>query len=417
MKCLFVGDSPTVSTGFSRCTRAMCDALTDAGHKVIVLGINESGDPRPTDIRYPIYPCIQRMDNGYDAFGVTRLPLLVARYKPDVVVLLNDPWNVKPYFDSLDEMLPKDFTLPPVIGWLAVDSKNHRGIPLNRLACAVTWTEFGLNTLRAGGYTGPSAVVPLGVDTGIYYPRDRAQCRRELISAQLPDNAFIVGVVGRNQYRKRLDLTLEYFAEWIHNWEIPNAYLFLHVAPTGDNTGIDVQSLVDYYKLNGRVLSSSPSIGVGVPEDQMAKLYNCFDVYLTTSQAEGWGLPCAEAMACGIPCIVPDFASFSRVGGWVEPGTALHVPCTGSALTAPFGTKMYTIGGVPDRHGVVWALNNLRSSEDFRARLSAAGRAHITQPRFQWGDVGREMVSVVEQVVSARTAPVPPLATPLQGPY
>ena len=396
MRLIFVGDSPTVDTGFARCSRAVCAELHHAGHEVHVLGINESGDPH--DYPFPIYPARSLRDGSRSAFGVDRLPILSARLKPDAIVLLNDPWNVPAYLDAFEQM---EIERPPTVAWLAVDSKNHpNSAELNGLAHVVTWTQFAIDELRAGGYDGPSSIVPLGVDSALFRPLDRESARQML---GVPAGSFVVGVVGRNQPRKRLDLTIGYFAEWITRHEIEDAYLFLKVAPTGE-TGCDIRSVAAYYgpALEGKIRVSEQRAGVGLPDDVMPSIYNAMDVYLTTSQGEGWGLPCMEAMACGVPAIVPDW---SALGEWTE-DAAVKVPCTSTALTAPLNHFPYTIGGVPDREATIAALQALYESVELRAEHSARGLALTARPEYQWANVGAAFRETLKAALARPAAEV-----------
>jgi D-inositol-3-phosphate glycosyltransferase len=370
VKVLWVGDSPTVSSGFARCTRAVCDDLHATGHDVHVLGINEWGDTNT--FPYNIYTCRNPFDNGYDAFGVTRLPSLVSRLTPDVIVLLNDPWNIPGYFEYLDKL---SSPLPPVIGWLAVDGRNQRASDLARLDHVVVWTEFARDEFHAAGYEGSISIVPLGVDTTVFRPKSRTESLARIGATSLHDN-FIVGVVGRNQPRKRLDLTLRYFADWVERYSRHDARLFLHVAPTGDY-GCDLRSLISFYKLNRKVVLSEPHIGHGVDTSELPYLYSAFDVYFTTTQGEGFGLPALEALACGVPIITPDWSALGS-RGWCA-GVSRLVPCTGHALTAPINDHPYTVGGIMDRDlGIEaleveyqgWLLDRDNIGRGFSARIS-----------------------------------------------
>lgn len=394
MKILWVGDSPRCSTGFARCTAAACGALHAAGHEVVVLGINDFGDPLPSD--YPIFPAMNFMDGGRDMFGVGRLPRLVERMRPDVVVLLADPWNVRGYVKALTDA--KITPLPTLVGWLAVDACNQVGHECNDLYAAVTWTEFGAQELHRGGYGGLTPVVGLGVDHSTFYPRPQAECRAEVLKAvTIPDDAFIVGVVGRNQVRKRLDLTVYYFHQWISRHHVDNAYLLLHVAPTGDR-GVDLQSLCNYLGISDRVLIRTPNIGHGVTDDYLALTYNCMDILATTTQGEGWGLQVSEAMACGIPCLVPDWSGLGTQGGWPK-GAAISVPCTNIALTAPQNSLLYTVGGVPDCGTFIQELQALYSSPLHRQAYRQRGLRRAST--LSWERTGQEFLTVLEDVVEA----------------
>jgi glycosyltransferase involved in cell wall biosynthesis len=418
VKVLWVGDA-CVATGFARVTHAACDELVRRGHEVDVLGINYMGDPH--DRPYRVWPCRQPHDEGHDLMGVTRLPVLMARLVPDVVVLLQDPWNIASYFRQIDGFAEGARTVSPemadrvlatpVIGHMAVDGKNQRGGDLDRLAHVITWTRFGAEELASGGYSGESTIVPLGVDLDRFTPIDRVEARSRVLPEAIGPDAFVVGAIGRNQPRKRLDLTIAYFADWVNRRNVDDAYLALHVAPTGE-AGADVRSLISYYGLSGRVVVSKPPIGAGAPDDLMPHVLSALDVYLTTTQGEGWGLPALEAMACGVPVVAP---RWSGLGDWARDAAVL-VPCTATALTAPTnaGAGPHTIGGVVDRIATIEALDDLYRSPLHRRTIQQRGlRLAAALP---WERTARETADVVERVVdvdrAASAAQDHPVAAP-----
>ena len=406
MRVLWCGDSPRVSTGFARCTRAACDAMHALGWHVDILGINDHGDPG--DYHSPVWPCRQPLDGGRDSFGVTRLPRLICRFKPDVVVLLNDPWNISEYLDYIDgyakqlvAMKREDeaarLRATPIVAWLAVDGDNQDASALNRLAHVMTWTDYAAEQLALGGYGGACDVVPLGVDRRTFQKRDANEARSKVLPSRLPNGAFVVGAVGRNQPRKRLDLTLEYFAEWIGSRGVSDAYLYLHVAPTGDR-GIDILRVAKYYGLAGRLIIAEQGVERGVGDDIMPLVYSSMDVYWTTTQGEGWGLPALEAMACGTPVLAP---RWSGLGDWAD-GAAYLVECTGRAPTAPLNAGPYTIGGIADRAETLAALNFFYEPET-RAdrRLTYENLGLDRAEKYDWQLTGRCVTAVLERVVAS----------------
>lgn len=155
LRILWVGDA-VAATGFARCTHASCNALHAAGYDIHVLGINYYGDPH--SYPYPIYPARNPLDEGWDGFGVERLPRLVERLDPDLIIGLNDAWNVKGYLDELDA---SGVQLPLIMFWLAADAGNQSaGRELEQLTHVVAWTQFGVDEFRKGGYRGPVSMRP-----------------------------------------------------------------------------------------------------------------------------------------------------------------------------------------------------------------------------------------------------------------
>jgi glycosyltransferase involved in cell wall biosynthesis len=383
---LFVGDGPDCPSGFGLATRKIAEHLDyrqQGQHEVTVLGINHLGDPGGT-VPYPVYAAMP----GGDAFGVGRLIWMCDKVKPDLIILQNDPWNIPRYIERL-KLIPKYATVPR-IGVIPVDGLNCYGKGLNDFVLTVFWTDFALREARRGGFTGDAQVIPLGVDTEIYRPIDRYGARFQRGLPKEMDDAFIVGNVNRNQPRKRLDLTLKYFAEWVRRYDVKDAHLYLHVAPTGDR-GIRVANMAQYYGILDRLALREPPVFYGDSEDDMVATYNCFDVCMTTTQGEGFGLTTLEAMACGVPTIVPDWAA---LGDWACEASYL-VPCTSTHVGEPY---VDVIGGVADEEAFISALQMFYADRSIRESHRQAGLQVTGHPRYQWSTIGHQWAALVEQV-------------------
>ncbi len=380
-RVLWIGDA-VVETGFSRATHQILDVLRKTWD-VQVMGLNYWGDPH--DLPYPVYPCSEGFKRD-DPYGYRRTARMITQLKPDIVVLLNDPWNIPAYLERVGNV--------PAVGYIAVDGLNCRGNELNGLACAVFWTEFALTEAANGGYRGQGTVVPLGVDRDIYKPRPSKESRLRIGLPPDLNDAFIVGNVNRNQPRKRMDLTIRYFANWVHQNDITDAYLFLHVAPTGDDA-IDVSQLASYHGISRYVIAASPSIGKGISQEALAHTYCAFDCQVTTTQGEGFGLTTLEGMASGIPQIVPDWSAL----GEICEDAALKIECTSTAATI---NRVNAIGGVPDEAQFIAALDRVYREPDTRESMIKAGLEVASRDRYDWLNIGALFGSVLEQVTTAR---------------
>lgn len=384
-KILFIGDGPDVPSGFGKATREILDVLRHS-YDVTVLGINANGD-RGT-VPYDVYTCWP----GGDLYGVGRLIWCCDKTKPDIICIQQDGWNFQAYLQQLAQF--PEYAKIPVVAIVAIDGKNFQGRWLDGVALAIFWTQFALDEAREGGYKGAAVVIPLGVDLKTYYPIDKKVARKARKIDSIGD-MFIVGNVNRNQPRKRWDLTLKYFAEWITSRKVNDAWLYLHTAPTGER-GVDVPRLARYYGVIHRLALIEPETFYGIPEEEMRATYNCFDVCISTTQGEGMGLPAMEAMACGVPCILPDWSAY---GDWAK-DAALLVPCTSTAIGPPYQN---VIGGVVDEQQFVKELDRLYRSKDLREFHSEKGLLRITESRFHWANIGGAYVKALEGMLHPQT--------------
>ena len=385
-RLLWVGDAGCPS-GFAKATHSILEVLRHQ-FDVTVLGINYRGDPH--GYPYPIYAAAP----GGDAMGVGRLVWMCDLVKPDVIIIQNDSWNLQAYVQQL--RLFKEYEGVPIVAIVAVDGNNFQRTWLDGLAHVIFWTQFALDEARASGFNGLATVIPLGVDTSVFAPMPKVEAR-ELRGIGKANNAFIVGNVNRNQPRKRWDLTIKYFADWALSNTILDAYLFLHVAPTGD-MGIQIQQLAAYYGVLERLILVQPPTFYGVPDEMLAATYNCFDVLVSTTQGEGFGLTALEAMACGIPCVLP---KWSALGDWARPA-AWMVSCSTTTIGPPY---VNVIGGVPDQTSFINALDTLYNDKHTRAEYAERGLALAREARFSWDHIGQRYAWVLAQLLAACSSP------------
>lgn len=375
-KLLWISHAGIIS-GYGKVTENICKRLFEMGWDVRIYGIGYNGYPH--SMPYKIYP-------AYDTGG--NLKPLLDSMQPDAVVICDDHFNIAIRVNMLTSM----GLYPPVIGYAAVDSENVRkdiAATFRTLKHAIFHTEFGVQELRKAGYKGPASVAGHGVDTTRFMPYEK-ESARDHISVFLPNvklkSAFIWGVVGVNQPRKRIDLSLAYFAEWWKRAGKPqDAYIYLH----SDSKGVwDVPQLADYLGIKGRILTTSTAL---LPESQMPSMYSIFDAMISTAEGESWGMCHHEAMACGIPQIavqcggMPYWAKDAIY--WVKPSQYAFTP-----------NQTNTKRWIAAEEDFVAAMNDMYSNPSLREEYSRRG-LELVKSMPSWDVIAKHFHDTILQTI------------------
>lgn len=378
LNILYHGDSPTVDTGFGIVARNILKRLYEKGHKITVLGINHYGEPYDhNEFPYQIYPCDKGGRN--EVFGIGKFWWLESKIKPDIIFWLNDPWIISDLLDAK----PKDYeTKAKSLAYFPTDSGPLKPAWAKQLSekvdTQIAYTHYAEEIIEQanGKYPDNLRQIYHGVDTSVFKPLNQSLARAEL---GLPQDAFIVGMVARNQYRKRFDILVKAFAKFAE--DKPNAKLYLHTAL--HDIGYDIGDLADQFKLRDKlILTEDLSPAHGVPIEYLNKIYNTFDVNCLISLGDGFGLPVAESMATSCPQVVSDHSALKEL---VEDGKA--------GLTVKNSTWLLNIsglntwGGVSDVDDIVDKLNIFYYDRELRLKCAENGYKYIHQDKFNWDHI------------------------------
>lgn len=180
-----------------------------------------------------------------------------------------------------------------------------------------TFTQWGKGVVigRSPRLRDKMRVIPHGNNPKNFFKipeADRAEFRAEYFGKNA--DRFIVGCVNRNQSRKDIPTTIFTFMEYQKEYN-PNAYLYLHMNPF-DPMGWNLKVLLaQTYLREGVDYQFPPEVDykMGSSVEKLNKIYNCFDLFLSTTTGEGWGLSVTEAMACELPIVVPNHTSIKEI--------------------------------------------------------------------------------------------------------
>jgi glycosyltransferase involved in cell wall biosynthesis len=344
-RILFCTESGDLSTGYGNYTRSILSRLYDTDKYDIAELSCYKTTSTANKFPWKIYPnAVDKNDPRYhqynsvlqNQFGQWRFDLVVAHFKPDIVIDFRDifmslfqrtsvfrnkfQWILAPTIDSF----------PIRSEW--IDSLNNCDILLTHTNWAKTQIEdnYGIKVYD---------VVQDSIDTSIYRPLNKYAIRQAYGLSN--PNALIIGSVMRNQKRKLIPELIRIMSTLIQNNN--SLYLYLHTSYP-ELSGWDIPKLLIEYDVYHRVLFSYickecqhfvpmlwkgevyqcpkchkqtlvlSSSSKGVNDETLCKIYNMFDIYIQYAICEGFGIPPLEAAACGIPFITVNHGAMKELG-------------------------------------------------------------------------------------------------------
>jgi glycosyltransferase involved in cell wall biosynthesis len=199
-------------------------------------------------------------------------------------------------------------------------------LPKAIICCA----HAGLEVHAARGYKQRKMfVIPNGYDTNKWQPP--GVCRNDVRRDYgLPNDALIVGIVGRYDSLKGYDVFIE--AAGLISKSVRNA-IFLMIGRHVDSDNAELRNLIDSRggDANFRLMGERSDV---------SQLMSTLDVFCLSSKAEGFPNVVAEAMLMQVPCVVTNVGDAARIVG----STGRVVPPGDSSALAEAIISFFRIG-------------------------------------------------------------------------
>lgn len=292
MKFLWKSNAPWAGTGYGQQTKLMLGALKGLGHEPVCFcfyGLNGGS------VEYDGYQCLPNSD--FETWGNDVIKAHIERSKAQAVITLMDLF-------VLDEAVWSTLDVPWA-AWVPIDCDYIGDVTLKRLKIAdfpVAMSQFGAEQMMNHDVE-PAGIIYHAVDTEVYRPLDKDECRALL---GIPRDAWVIGMVMANKSdRKQYPLQLHAIKQFADKNPDIDVRVYIHTEPTQAMGGWDMRELVRVMGLKGKVFSTNQYDTSVVPmaQDMMAKIYNSFDVLMNCSSGEGFGVPIIEAQSCGVPVL------------------------------------------------------------------------------------------------------------------
>lgn len=356
LRILWNSNSPHTNSGYASFTRDFVKRVKADGWSIAINAfVGHEGSPREIDgiLNYP------RLGDQWGSDGIV---YNARHFGAHVVVHFADSWVLNPqYLQQLNAEGRK------LIYYVPIDQEPVPPNVISNLKFGyklIALSKFGQKALQKAGYT--SKLILESVDTELFKPLDKKQCRKEL---NLPEDAFIIGMIGANKEnppRKGWQQALEAF-KLFHD-KHPQS-LFFFQTNQQSQTGFPIMHYANYLGIDKQMFHLDDYMATfHAGHEIMAKIYNSLDILSHASLSEGFGLCIIEAQACGIPVIVNDCQSQPE----------LVIPDK-TGLICKTGFKWFSNAGgfhyFPDSNDLYLQYEKLYRAD--RKEMSKAARQHI----------------------------------------
>ena len=219
------------------------------------------------------------------------------------------------------------------------------------------------------GRTDRIPVLHLGLDHSVFNTTVRAVLRgRAREELKLAENQFTLILVGNDWRNKGVPVLLDALA---HLRDLPVVLLIVSREDQSSCRG-----LITEKKLDDRVLFLPP-------RKDIEFYYAAADAYAGPSLQESYGIPPAEAMACGLPVIVSSAAGVSEIVTDDVDAMVLDDPTDVDKLAT--------------------MIRRLYEDKELRNRLGS--KARETARRYTWDRNGRDLAVILEEILQRKARP------------
>ena len=302
-KVLFCSEASWLSTGYSVYTKEVLSRLKDVETievaELACYAAVEDLDGR--DIPWKVYPnkpspndpALDSYNGNPSAqFGEQAFNQVLLHYQPDIVIDIRDWWMMEyqqrsPFRDFFHwAIMPTVDATPQADQWI------------NTYASAdavFAYSEFGRDTLLSQCEDIKFVDIASPSASNAFMPYEDKGSHKA--SMGLSSDVFIVGTVMRNQKRKLYPDLFESFRKFLNEVQDPNVYLLCHTYYP--DVGWDIPKLV--------------GINNSINENELASVYNLFDVYVQYANSEGFGMPQLEAAQCSLPVVSTYYSAMKSI--------------------------------------------------------------------------------------------------------
>ena len=362
MKYMWQSTSSNISTGYGILTKNVCERLIKKGVDLKLLGMQNIGHQKE-EWNLPMLD---------DVYGQDSLQFYSKLYKIDYLITVID--NFVPVYHYIPSLLKK-----LNVGHIAHITANSVPLPptlFNQIKGAdflIAPSRFVEKVLLDAGFN-PKRVryIPHGVNLKVFKPLPKEEIEKHKQMIGYKDKFIFLSVATNTGGEKNWAGLFYAYKIFLHNNPDAKEKTILHCHTNPHYPGgYDLESIGSMYGITDNIrFIAGVGLNAGMPPEEMSKLYNLSDCYVSPTMGESFSLPALESMACGIPCIIPNHSTGPELVG--EPKTGLLIELLKMKNGQEFGLTGPTISDkwIIDPVDFAEKMTEIYKDEKLREKLS-----------------------------------------------
>jgi D-inositol-3-phosphate glycosyltransferase len=394
MRVVFCATHPAASNGYSKIAYELCKRLGARDDVELHWFGFQNMDPdsrvvRPLPARVKVFDAMAHEKPPQHGFGFEQIAGYVREVNPDIVIVYNDAIVCTQIMSKLAAIENPSFKIMIYQDLVYEHVRRVFVDVLNARADRVlAFTPYWQGVLQKSGVTKPMSFLRHGFNPETMFPIPKALARRYF---RIAENDFVILNLNRNQPRKRWDVVLKAFAEFVSRHRGEAFKLLIGTALAGawhlieifdrelQKRGITLQEGMRHL-----IVVDAPQ---KLSDEDINILMNCADIGINAADGEGFGLCNFEHAAIGKPQVVP------RIGGFHDFFRDEHAMLCDPVLAYYLDTRHDGVGGEAvfiDYQDMTSGIEFYYANRDKMAEHGRLSREKILA-EYRWDDIADKL--------------------------
>jgi len=427
-RLLMLADPPSLETGFARVTQNLMPYFESYFDEIHIWGIGYNGFPNDfqRNPKLKLYPAASYDDKiWHHASNMNRMVNLLANtvYPLTHCWMMHDLFCLNPLWQTVKDVqekmgikcyvyFPADSDIDP--SWTHIVGAAAFPVSYTEVAIpeVVEAHEFQMKleqrpraeiTKATKALEQKMTAIPHGNNALQYHPLEvgqRLAHRKKWYGENVRPDDFLMGVVNMHQKRKGMFHSLQILRELIDMNPPWRPVLYFHCSSQNGMDGTDLVSQAQSLKIpKENIVFGDNNFAHGMArcsQHELNEIYNTFDLLLTTTYGEGWGLTVSEAMSAGVCVAAPRHTALREL---VDDDRAVVLPSPHRIVLPADNNRLRP---VVDAKLAAEAIFPYISDDEGRQAKADAGREFITQDRFNWGTIAEQWMQLFDQPLNSK---------------